>query len=132
ETQERAKKEVKKYYNFAINAFTKEKHLTPGDFDQYNIPRATSDGQRSLRLMKWMHDTIEDNGWMIVLSHAWHEKDYDNSDYQAWSSRYRDLINYARANNVQIVTLSEGLKLWCRDNTVNEQCKLLNYQSENL
>lgn len=115
-SQARAKEEVRKYYKFAINAFTKEKHLTPGHFDLYNIPRATSDGQRSLRLMKWMHDAIEDGGWMIVLSHSWHEKDYDNGDYQVWASRYRDLIKYARANDVEIITLSEGLKIWCNEN----------------
>ncbi|MGP8332869.1 hypothetical protein ACOS17_04660, partial [Serratia sp. CY43514] len=39
---------------------------------------------------------------------------------------------YAKLNNVQIVTLPVGMKLWCQDNATNEQCQWLNAQSENL
>lgn len=127
-----AKKEVGKYYKFAVNAFTVKNHLVSKDFDAYDIPRATSDGQGKLKLIKWMHDTIKDGGWLILLSHSWHAEDYDNGSYDKWSARYRYLLWYAKLNNVQIVTLPVGMKLWCQDNATNEQCQWLNVQSENL
>lgn len=132
DVKEKVKLEASKYYSFAVNAFTDDRYLKKGLFDAYDIPRATSDGQRSLRLIHWMRQAINDGGWMIVLSHSWHAKDYDDDNYDKWSSRYRYLIWYAKINNVQIVTLPEGMKLWCMENALNDQCKWLNAQSKNL
>lgn len=52
---------------------------------------------------------------MIVLSHSWHAEDIDHGDYDKWASRYRWLIKYAKYNNVQIVTLPQGMQLWGND-----------------
>lgn len=109
--QSRAKSEVRKYYKYAVNAFTNATSIPRGVFDSYNMPRATGDGKTPAQLISMLDSAIANNGWMIVLSHAWHAVDQDGGDYDRWSPRYRDLINYARANNVEIVTLSQGLKV---------------------
>ncbi|HAT4981688.1 TPA: hypothetical protein I9786_000002 [Serratia marcescens] len=114
-TKIKAKSEVRKYYKYAVNAFTPQPQIPPGVFDSYDMYRAGSDGTTSDYLTGLLDQAIAVNGWMILLSHAWHATDIDGGSYETWSSRYRELINYARANNVEIVTLSQGLKI--RGNT---------------
>ncbi|HGE8301162.1 TPA: hypothetical protein ACGD5C_001478 [Serratia marcescens] len=111
EIKARAKSEVRKYYKYAVNAFTPQPQIPPGVFDSYDMFRAGSDGQTSDYLKGLLNQAIAVNGWLILLSHAWHAIDLDDGSYDKWSARYRDLINYARENNVEIVTLSQGLKI---------------------
>lgn len=130
-TQKRAKSEVRKYYRYAVNAFTKAYYLASGVFDSYDIPRVTGDTSSSEVLINAMKTAMANNGWLLVLTHAWHAVDQNHSNYDSWSSKYRDLINFARQSGVEIVTLSQGLKVKGNALSVGDwldapQCSYLN------
>ena len=106
----KTKAEVRKYYQYGINAFTTEKNVS-GVFDSFNIPRVSSDGVTSETLKAELDKVIANKGMMIVLSHAWHSQDLDGDNYETWATRYRDLVSYARANKVEIMPFSEAIKI---------------------
>lgn len=119
-TQRRAKSEVRKYYRYAVNAFSANKYIQPGVFDSYDMSRPMADGQTAAAITAWLDSAIARKGWMIVGSHAWHAVDQDGGNYDTWSARYRALIEHAKAKGVEIVTLSQGLKLRGNASSVGE------------
>lgn len=108
--QLKTKAEVRKYYQYGINAFNIEKNIS-GVFDSFNIPRVSSDGVSSATLKAELDKIIANKGMMIVLSHAWHSQDLDGGNYETWATRYRELVTYAKANNVEIMPFSEAIKI---------------------
>ena len=111
-TQEnlQTKAEVRKYYRYGINAFTSDKNVS-GVFDSFDIPRVTGDNQSATTLKTELDKIIVNKGMMIVLTHAWHSQDHDGGDYNTWADRYKQLIDYARLNNVSILPFSEAIKI---------------------
>jgi peptidoglycan/xylan/chitin deacetylase (PgdA/CDA1 family) len=105
----KVKSTVKRFYKYGINVT--ESIVPNGVFDSYNVARVTSDGMSFATLKSYMDQAIASNGWVIMLSHAHHMVDYDNNDFNTWAQRYRDVIDYARANNFRIMTFGEAIKL---------------------
>ena len=110
EEQKIIQNKVSEYYEYGVNAFTEDKHFTLSNMDNLNIPRATGDRSDSWKLKLQLDECIRDEGVMVVLTHAWHINDIDNGSYDKWSERYRELIDYAKEQDVEITTLSNALK----------------------
>ena len=65
---------------------------------------AFTGGKNTLEYYKQFLDSaIENNGWVIYMTHC-HEPEHDETQQQ----HLRDLIDYAKANNVEIVNLRDG------------------------
>lgn len=116
DVQLRAKQIARRWFKYGVNAFSNE-FLKQGVFDSYNIPRITGDNQTSSYLTGKLDEVIGCNGIMVVLSHSAHMVDQDGGSYETWKQRYSDLIDYALANGVEIMTLGEAMKY--RGNILN-------------
>lgn len=111
EEKENYKNIIKKYFKCGINNGVDVVLNTNNPVDIYDIPRVNADSKTSTFLIGKLDEAIAVNGVLILLSHAYRNTTHEGGDTSVFFNRFNPFIDYAKANNVKIVTLTEMLKL---------------------
>lgn len=101
---------AKKYHQFGVTAGG---GIVPKPLSTFSIPRIpfgsmTDSGSDTYQFYKGKVDeAIAGNKWLIFMTHVWHGS--HNSTQQQY---LEDILDYCLSNDVEIVTLSQGYKVF--------------------